>query len=200
MARYKKYDQEQGFFQIIDPVAFKKNDKLLKVIDEFVEEHLPIDQFSANVQNEDLGAAAIDPRPITKVLFYSLAIGERSYRGIEERLNWDPSFIILSGQKTFDHSTLCRFIWRHKQALTDFFTTMVYVLMNQNFITKDFLGTDGTKIKASAGKDFTGTLEDFERRCKKLAKKIEELLAKMDWRSPIMLRERSKNPMLYWLR
>src|SRR4029077_20587791 len=39
--------------------------------------------------------------------------------------------------------------------------------------------TDGTKIKASAGKDFTGTHEDFLRRSQKLEKRIEEILSKM---------------------
>src|SRR5207247_2375950 len=115
---------------------------------------------------------------------YSIAIGVRSYRSIEDRLRWDPAFLILAGQKVFDHSTLCRFIWRHKEALIEFFTLTVYVLIEQGYITKDFIGTDGTKIKAWAGKDFTGTLEDFGRRSKKLEEKIKELLSKMGNDSP----------------
>lgn len=184
MARYKFYNQEQHFFQVIDPVAFRESNSLLRVIDEFVEEHLPVEQFSLNMANDEMGAEALDPRLVVKVLFYSIASGIRSYRSIEDRLKWDPCFLILSGQKVFDHSTLCRFIWRHKKPLTDFFTIMVYILIKQGHMTKDFFGTDGTKIKASAGKDFTGTLGDFQRRSKKLEKKIEELLSKMGNESP----------------
>jgi hypothetical protein len=56
---------------------------------------------------------------------------------------------------------------------------MVYVLIKQGYMTTNFFATDGTKIKASAGKDFTGTYEDFQRRSKKLGKRIEEILARM---------------------
>lgn len=194
MANYKNYNQRQSFFQAIDPEAFMENNGLLKTIDEFVEEHLPIEQFSELVRNDEVGAAALDPRLVTKVLFYAMATGVRSYRSIEDRLNWDPSFMILSAQQTFDHSTLCRFIDRHWKALRDFFTLMVYVLIKEGYITGDFFGTDGTKIKASAGKDFTGSYEDFLRRSKKLEKRIEEILSKMgndnpDPQAPRKLRE-----------
>lgn len=179
MANYKYYNSRQTFFQAIDPEAFMENNRLLRVIDEFVEAHLPVERFSQEVRNDEVGAAALDPRLVTKVLFYGIATGVRSYRSIEDHLNWDPSFIILAGQETFDHSTLCRFIDRHRKALEEFFTVMVYILINEGYMTKEFFGTDGTKIKASAGKDFTGTYEDFVRRSKKLEKRIEEILSKM---------------------
>jgi transposase len=179
MARYKPYVQEQLFFEAIDPVAFKKNDPLLRVIDEFVQENLETEAFSKNVKNDELGAAALDPKLVCKVLFYAIANGIRSYRNIEDRLNWDPAFMILSARKVFDYTTLCRFISVHHEALEEFFTIMVYILIKQGYMTTDFFATDGTKIKASAGKDFTGTVDDFQRRSKKLEKRIAEILAKM---------------------
>lgn len=179
MAKFKPYDQAQYFFQTIDPRIFKANNPLLRVINEFVDEHLEVERFAAKVLNDEAGAAAHDPRLVVKVLLYSMATGVRSYRAIEERLGWDPAFLILSGQKVFDHSTLCRFIWRHKEALVEFFTLTVYVLIDQGYMSQDFIGTDGTKIKAWAGKDFTGTLEDFRRRSKKLEERINEILTKM---------------------
>jgi transposase len=179
MANYKYYNQHQTFLQAIDPLVFRENNGLLRVIDEFVDEHLPIGKFSEAVHNDEVGAAALDPRLVTKVLFYAIATGVRSYRSIEDRLNWDPAFMILSAQETIDHSTLCRFIDRHWKALREFFTLMVYILIEEGYMTKEFFGTDGTKIKACAGKDFTGTYEDFLRRSKKLENKIEEILSKM---------------------
>src|SRR5438128_2042646 len=89
MARFKPYEQDQCFFQTIDPRTFKSNNDLLRVVDEFVDEHLAVEQFACNVENEEAGAAAHDPRLIVKVLIYSIAIGVRSYRSIEDRLRWD---------------------------------------------------------------------------------------------------------------
>lgn len=179
MVRYKPYEQNQPFFQAIDPLAFKQNNPLLRTIDQFVDEHLPVEAFSRNMKNEQFGAAALDPRLVCKVLFYAIASGVRSYRSIEQRLVWDPAFMILSAEKKIDHSTLCRFISMHREALQEFFTVMVYILVEQGCMNKDFFATDGTKIKGSVGKDFTGTPEDFERRSEKLSKRIAEILQTM---------------------
>jgi hypothetical protein len=43
-------------------------------------------------------------------------------------------------------------------------------------VTLDFIAVDGTKIKASAGKDFSGNIGDFKRRKAKLEERIKELL------------------------
>lgn len=179
MVRYKPYERKQRFFQVIDPVAFRDNNPLLRSIDDFVDEHLPVENFSKNIKNDEFGAAALDPRLVCKVLFYAIASGVRSYRSIEQRLAWDPAFMILSAGKMIDHSTLCRFISVHREALQEFFTIMVYILVEQGCINKDFFATDGTKIKGSVGKDFTGTCEDFERRSEKLGKRIAEILESM---------------------
>lgn len=184
MANYKPYNPNQLFFQTIDPAAFREDDGVLRVVDDFVEEYLPVESFSEKVRNDMLGAAALDPRLVCKVLFYAIAKGVRSYRSIEERLAWDPAFKILSAGKIFDHSTLCRFISLHRNELEEFFAIMVYVLIKQGYMTTEFFATDGTKIKAWAGKDFTGSYHDFVQRSAKLQKKIEQILASMGNENP----------------
>jgi hypothetical protein len=40
----------------------------------------------------------------------------------------------------------------------------------------DFIAVDGTKIRTNAGKKFTGNLAEFEWKCKRIEKRIREII------------------------
>ncbi len=45
--RYRSYDPEGAYFTLIDPRDVKRRNQLLKAIDSFVDEHVPVEPFSA---------------------------------------------------------------------------------------------------------------------------------------------------------
>ena len=158
--RYRRYNPEEGYFTLIDPRDIKNHNPLLQAIDSFVEEHISVEPFSQRVKNEVEGAPAVHPRMMLKVIFYSYAKGIHSSREMEERMRWDPNYMYLSANQRVDHSTICNFILKYSEEIKGVFSQLVMAKMG--YVSMDFVAVDGTKIKADAGKRFTGDVRDFQ--------------------------------------
>jgi transposase len=175
-ARYRPYNPEEGYFTLVNPEDIKQHNPLLKAIDSFVEEHISVEPFSQSVKNEIEGAPAVHPRMMLKVIFYSYAKGIYSSREMEDRMRWDPNYVYLSANQRVDHSTICNFILKYKQEIQGVFSRLVYVMAKMGYISLDFVAVDGTKIRADAGKRFTGDVEEFRQQRDRIEKKIEKIL------------------------
>jgi len=175
-ARYRSYNPGEGYFTLIDPEDIKKHNPLLKAIDSFVEDHISVEPFSQSVRNELEGAPAVHPRMMLKVIFYSYAKGIYSSREMEDRMRWDPHYIYLSANQRVDHSTICNFILKYGDEIKAVFSRLVYVMAGMGYISLDFVAVDGTKIRADAGKRFTGNVEEFRQQRDRIERKIEKIL------------------------
>ena len=177
MANFSSYNRGQKFFSVVDPERLRKHDPLIGVIDDFVEHQVSIDLFVDKYTNDEGGAPAKHPRIFLKVLFYSYSQGIYSSREIEDRITGgDSAFTYLSSNTCLDHSTICKFILMHSEAIREVFTRMVYVLHKLGLVKLNFLAIDGTKIRAGVGDRFTGTVEDFRKKRERIEKKIGEIL------------------------
>lgn len=175
-ANYRKYDQKQIYFTVIDTENIREQNPLMTTIDFFVEKHVSIDDFSHKIKNDTGGAPAVHPKMMLKILFYSYAIEVYSSRKIEKRLVWDPNYIYLSGDERLDHSTICNFILKYGEEIKNIFSLLVYIMADFRYVTLDFIAIDGTKIKANASKKFTGSISDFKNKRKRIEEKIEKIL------------------------
>jgi transposase len=175
-ARYRPYHPEEGYFTLIDPEDVKNHNPLLKAIDSFVEEHIAVEPFSHSIKNELEGAPAVHPRMMLKVIFYSYAKGIYSSREMEDRMRWDPNYIYLSANQRVDHSTICNFILKYGNEIKAVFSRLVYVMAKMGYVTMDFVAIDGTKIKANAGRRFTGDVAEFRQQRDRIERKIEKIL------------------------
>jgi len=174
--RYRRYSPEESYFTLIDPKDVKDHNPLLKAIDSFVEEHVSMEPFSHRVKNEMEGAPAVHPRMMLKIIFYSYAQGIYSSREMEDRMRWDPNYIYLSANQKVDHSTICGFILKYKEEIKQIFSQLVYIMAKTGYVSMDFVAVDGTKIKADAGKRFTGDVKEFKEKRNRIEKKIERIL------------------------
>jgi len=174
--RYRSYNPEGAYFTVIDPRDVKKRNPLLKAIDSFVDEHVSVEPFSERVNNETDGAPAVHPKMMLKVLFYSYAKGIYSSREMEERMRWDPNYIYLSANEKVDHSTICNFILKYREEIKTVFSQLVYVMAKMGYVDMDFVAIDGTKIKADAGKRFTGGVAEFKEKRRTIEEKVERIL------------------------
>jgi transposase len=175
-ARYRPYNPEEGYFTLIDPVDIRNHNPLLKAINSFVEEHISVEPFSQGIKNEAEGAPAVHPRMMLKVIFYSYAKGVYSSREMEDRMRWDPNYIYLSANQRVDHSTICNFILKYGEQVKAVFSRLVYVMAKMGYITMDFVAVDGTKIRANAGRRFTGDVAEFRQQRDRIERKIEKIL------------------------
>jgi transposase len=175
-ARFKEYERGQQYFINLNLDEIRKNSPLAAAIDDYIEAYIDIESFEQNANNEESGQAAENPKIILKLLFYCYANECYSSRDIESRSRYDQNAIYLCGNRSIDHSTICRFIIKSKEQIYEIFTKMVYVLFTMGYIDKEFTAIDGTKIKANASKEFTGNINEFHKKKKHIEKKIEKIL------------------------
>ena len=176
LARFKSYNTKQTFMTVVDPDIILKENGLLRVIEEFIEEHVSLEKFEMRYNNEDTGAPGVHPKLMLKLIFYSYANGVYSSRRIEDRIRYDTNFIYLTGNQKPDHSTICDFILRYKDEIKDIFSKLIYVLNKLGLMGLDFIAIDGTKIRANANKVFAGDINEFKKRREKIIKRIDKLL------------------------
>jgi transposase len=176
LGKFKQYIREQIYWLTVDPEKIRENNPLVKVIDDYVEEHISNDIFVAKLHNQFTGSKAINPKMMLKVLFYCFASGIYTSRSIEKRMANDLNTIYLSGNTVIDHSNICRFINKYQDEIMSIFSKMVYILGKSGFISYELEAIDGTKIRASANKRFTGNAKEFRNKKKKIEEKILKIL------------------------
>jgi hypothetical protein len=88
----------------------------------------------------------------------------------------DLNTIYLSGNTVIDHSNIRRFINKYSDEIVGIFSKMVYILGKSGFISYELEAIDGTKIRASANKHFTGNAKEFRNKKQKIEEKILKIL------------------------
>lgn len=184
MARYKPYDEVQGYFITLTPSTQFKEYSIEKVIDQFVEEHVDIKLFEKGYKNDDNGRSAIHPYAKLKVILYAFSQNTYSSRKIEKLIrSGHVSYVFLSRNTQIDHSTLCEFIIKFQNEITEIFTKLLVVLNEMGLIDWDLIMIDGTKINSNASKEMTSDYKGFKKkliRYKKLSEKIVERARRVD--------------------
>ena len=181
--RFKAYEQSQGLFlQIVPEDQFDKY-SLEKIVNRFVEEDLDMSIFNKNYKNIKEGNTAYDPKSILKVILFSFSKGIISSRKIEENLKYHISYIYLSGEQYFDHTTICRFITTNDEGIKNVFSQLLCLLKDLNLIDWEDIEIDGTIVSGNATKRLSGKEEDFDKlhkRCERYSQKLIERSKKLN--------------------
>jgi transposase len=170
---FKPCDRSQPFLLPPDIREWLPADHLALFIIETTE-GLDLDAFYRSYRTDGWGRAAFDPRMMVTLVLYAFSIGERSTRGIERRCSEDVAFRVITANETPDHSTIARFIDRHRDALGDLFRQTIGVCVRAGLVRPSVVAVDGTKLAANASgrrnlteeqlADFVArTFEDFDR-------------------------------------
>jgi transposase len=177
MARYELYDQDQQFFITIDQETNYPPGSYPRFLNDFIERQVDLAPFSAKRKNDEYGALAKHAKMMLKVIFYAFSLGIYSMREIAGRfLRAHVDFIYLAGYCTADHSTFSRFINMYREEIIAIFTKTLYVAHNMRYVSKELIAIDGTKIKANASKQFSGTPATFAKKKKSYEKMIGNLM------------------------
>ena len=177
MRKFKRYEPKQNMIIPFNPEEhFSENSfetflvNTLKKID--------IDSFYTD--EEARGEMPYNPRALLGIVFYGIVLGIFSSRKMERGCRNDFGFMYVSGFTTPDHATICRFIERFPEQIGEVFTSILYIADSCKYLDYKIIATDGTKINASASANFTGTMEEFEKRIDRLKKKIDEAMQKLN--------------------
>ena len=113
------------------------------------------------------GSEEHNPRALLGIIFYGNSLSVFSSRKMADLCIFDYRYMFVSGGASPDHSTISRFVNRYPEAIKNVFTKVLYVAENLGLRGYNQEAIDGSKMRASAGNKFTGTIEDFEKRKEK---------------------------------
>ncbi len=186
MAKYKPIERGQGYFLTIYPEEIFDDNSIEKVIDRFIDEYVDTKPFDKKYKNDTVGQKAIEPSAKLKVILYGLSQGIESMRKIERMLNRNhPGFLFLSGGRSIDYSTLCRFLNDFPDQIPVIFARLLYILEELNLIDWRRIMIDGTKISSNASKEFTRDKEGFDKKLKHYENLSAKLLARAKYISEL---------------
>ncbi len=143
-----------------------------------IEDELSLRAFDADYHNDDGGAPAYDPRVLLKIVLFAYSKGILSSRRIAYACQTHIIFMALSANTCPHFSTIAAFVSSHTDAIAKLFRDVLWVCDQAGLIGREMFAIDGCKLPSNAGKEWSGTRADFEKKVSKLQTAIERMLAK----------------------
>ena len=137
-----------------------------------IEHKLDLSQFHAAYKNEHEGRPAFDPAILLKIVLFAYSKGITSSRRIQWCCHTNIIFKALSCDTNPDFTTIAGFIVGHSEAIASVFEQVVLICQEQGLIGHDLIAIDGCKLPSDAAKEWSGTLEELERKRVKLSEQI----------------------------
>jgi transposase len=134
---------------------------------------LDLGAFLACYRSDGKGRPAYHPKMMTSLVLYCYCKGIRSSRAVEMACLDDVGCRVITGNQAVDHATVARFVRRHKDGLTGLFVQVLAICAREGLVTVDLVAGDGTKVKASASKASSCTLEELDVTIEELQKALE---------------------------
>jgi len=152
--RIRKVDRRQMVFHPVEIDRLIPDDHEARAIWELTGS-LDLSRYYEQVDAREgtAGAPAFDPRLLVSLWVYSYSRGISSAREIERLSEYDPAYQWLTGLRPVNYHTLADFRCTHKDSLHALFVEVLAMLASEGLVTMERVMHDGTRIKASAGKD-----------------------------------------------
>lgn len=176
MNRYRRYEPDQTVMMPLDFSALFPTGTYERFLVETIQQ-FDLNQFEKDGIDQG-GQTPYDPRSLLGIILYGFSVGTYSSRKLSQACANDIRYMFISGYANPEHTTICRFIARHQEALKDLFAQILYIADNMGLLDYRMIAIDGTKIKGNASKQFSGTIEDFKKKKEKIEAKIETALKK----------------------
>lgn len=177
MAKYKPSNENQ---MIMLPISLQDQlvpGTLEHTINRLVDENINLSVFDERYKNDEIGAAAIHPKILLKVILLAYAKGMISSRQIERACHENIIFIALSYGYAPDHSSIASFISSMQNEISSIFSDILCVCDELELLGGTHFSLDGVKLSANVSKEWSGTLEELKHKRDKLQEKLERVIA-----------------------
>lgn len=111
---------------------------------------LDLSAFYRDYRSDGHGRAAYDPQMMVVLVLYNYAVGVRSSRSIERRLQEDVACRVIAAGQMPDHATIARFRVRHERALSGLFYEVLALCAEAGMVSVGTVAVDSTKLAANA--------------------------------------------------
>jgi transposase len=180
MSRYVEYNPEQVW--LLPPSVRDElgEDHLAVFVHELVDK-LDVSRFETGSEQ---GRPGYPPQMLLKVWLYAYAQGITSSRRIEQRIQEDLGFRLLTAGWKPDFWTLNQFRKRHPRALNDVFTQVVEVARGMGLGRLGKIAIDSTRVQANASPDRSSSLEQLRRERARIRQRIRRWQKQCDREDP----------------
>lgn len=152
--RLRKVDRRQMVFHPVEIDRLIPDDHEARAIWEVVGAlNLSCYYDQVDAREGTAGAPAFDPHLLISLWIYSYSKGISSSREIARLSEYDPAYQWLTGMRPVNYHTVSDFRTVYKDFLHTLFVEVLAMLTAEGLATMERVMHDGTKIKASAGKD-----------------------------------------------
>ena len=141
---------------------------------------LDLDELGIECDPGKVGNSAYDPMAMLKLLVYGYSYGVRSSRKLEREVNYNVSFMWLTGGLKPDHKTISEFRRKNKAALKKVLKQCARLCVRLDLIEGNTLFVDGSKMRANASISNSWTRQKCQQRLEKIDQRIEEILSECD--------------------
>jgi len=151
-ARLREADRSQMAWGRIDLDGQLPEDHAARAIWTMVE-RLDLSALYAPIEarNEVAGAPAIDPKILLALWVYATSEGEGSAREIWRLTGLHAAYRWICGGVEVGYHTLSDFRGQQVEAIDQFITQVLALLMKQQLVDLSRIAQDGTRVRASAG-------------------------------------------------
>jgi transposase len=132
--------------------------------------------FDQRYNNDEKGACAYPPELLLKVILFCYSRGHLSSRCIERVCKENVVAKALASGLEPDHTTIATFISSNSEAVKDLFVQVLLKCSELNLIIGEMFGIDGCKVPSDASKEWSGKIEELQKKRDKLAKYIGRLI------------------------
>ncbi|HVQ01511.1 MAG TPA: IS1182 family transposase [Candidatus Thermoplasmatota archaeon] len=177
MPRYKAYNYDQ---LVMLPISLDHQlvpGTLEHTINELVEKHIDLSVFEGRYNNDEIGATAIHPRVLLKIILLAYSKGMISSRQMERACVENILFMALACGYFPDHSTIAHFVSSMQKEIESVFSNVLLVCDELGLLGGTHFSLDGVKLSANVSKEWSGTFEELKHKRDKLQSKLEQLLA-----------------------
>ena len=173
MAKYKPSNENQ---MVMLPISLQDqlvSGTLEHTISELVDKHVDLSVFDERYNNDVIGAAAIHPKILLKVILLAYAKGMISSRQIERACHENIIFIALSYGYAPDHSTIAAFVSSMQNEISSIFSDILVVCEELELLGGTHFSLDGVKLSANVSKEWSGSIDELKHKRDKLQEKLE---------------------------
>ena len=121
---------------------------------------------------------AYDPRILLKIILFAYSRGITSSRRIARACAENLVFMALSEGSRPHFTTIADFVATMDREIVPLFRNVLLVCDELGLIGREMFAIDGCKLPSNAGKEWSGTREDFERKASKMERAISRMLDK----------------------
>ncbi len=176
MPKFKPTNPAQGLFlpvyldRQLQPGTFEF------AINHIIENELDLSHLENRYKNDETGAPAYDPRILLKVVLFAYSRGIISSRDIAKCCEENVVFIALSHNSKPHFTTIASFVSGIDNEALHLFREVLLICDEMGLIGKEMFAVDGCKLPSNASKEWSGTKEDFRKKCTKLENGIERII------------------------